>query len=557
MSTTGYRADPVASPLPPLDPEGLGGRALSRVRGMPLELWLLGGLIALAAVLRFTTIASQSLWTDEALTSYEMHLPFHGMLHVVTHVETTPPLYFVLVWGWSKVFGTGVVALRFISALAGVGIVPLAYASARELFSRWAGVIAAAFMTINPFLIWYSQEARSYSLLAMLSAASFLWFVRSLRAPTPRNLTLWTVSSALALMTHFFAGFLVAPEALWLLWANLATRRELAPVAAAAVALAAVQAAMLPFALADTSHGAGWIHQIPLNTRIAQVPLEFGVSALYRRATATDGYLGAAVLIALLLVLVAWRGAASDRRGAKIAGGIAAAVVLVPLLLGRAGPDYFLARNVIAALVPLAVVAAGVCAMHRARAAGALLAIAILALFGFGEYRVQTKTYLQKPDWRAVAQVIGPARGPTAILAAGGSTADPLKIYLHGIPWIEPRDAPMVVDQVVVVGSLTRTALASDAPAASVPGGAAAGSGTVAPPAVGFSIPRLTTPPGTVKVSRIRVHNFVIARYRLRRPWRVHVDEAGQLVDVQGRLAPRFFHRLPLWVLEVVQRTAR
>jgi mannosyltransferase len=141
VSTTNYPAS------------GLGERRPSAVAGartVGADIWILAALIVLAAVIRIVTIDNQSFWTDEALTAYEAGLPFGAMLHTVARVETTPPLYFVLIWVWAKLFGTGTVALRSLSAIAGVAIVPIAYASARELLSRRAGVLAAAFVVVNP-----------------------------------------------------------------------------------------------------------------------------------------------------------------------------------------------------------------------------------------------------------------------------------------------------------------------------------------------------------------------------------------------------------------------
>jgi hypothetical protein len=188
------------------------------VRRIPPDVWAVGALTLLAAVIRFATIASQSYWADEALTVYEVHLRFSAMLTTVANTETTPPLYFIIAWAWAHVLGTGEAALRSLSALAGIAVVPIAYLGGRDLVSRRAGVIAAAFAAFNPFLIWYSQEARAYMLLMTLTAASFLWFIRAEREPSRRNIVWWAVFSALALATHFFAGFLVAPEVLWLLW---------------------------------------------------------------------------------------------------------------------------------------------------------------------------------------------------------------------------------------------------------------------------------------------------------------------------------------------------
>src|SRR5260221_2222158 len=67
-------------------------------------------------------------------------------------------------------------------------------------------------------LLWYSQEARGYALLALLTAVAALYFVRALDGGRRRDFTAWGVASALALATHYFAIFPIALEAAWLLW---------------------------------------------------------------------------------------------------------------------------------------------------------------------------------------------------------------------------------------------------------------------------------------------------------------------------------------------------
>ena len=316
----------------------------------------------LAAVIRIVILDNQSLWADEALTAYEAGLPFGAMLHTVAHVETTPPLYFVVIWAWAKVFGTGAVALRSVSAIAGVAVVPIAYACARELASRRAGVIAAALVAVNPFMLWYSQEARAYMLLAALTGASFLFFARARRDPSRANLAWWAAFSAAAVMTHFFGGFLVAPEALWLLW----QRRTRATVIAVGI-VAAVQLAMLPFAVSDTSgsHGVGWIGRVSRVHRVAddrgRVGRQQPVSPDDQRRRAGAGR-GADHRGRLILTFGGERRA---RRGAVVAAAIAAFVFIVPLALGLVGQDYFLSRNEIPAFVPVVTVIAAACAAPR------------------------------------------------------------------------------------------------------------------------------------------------------------------------------------------------
>jgi uncharacterized membrane protein len=237
VSTSDFPAPPLSGPRLPK----LGGAV--RVRSIAPEAWIAAGIVVIAAAIRIIVINNQSFWWDEALTSYESTQPFGSMISTVLHVETTPPLYFVLIWVWAHVFGSGTIALRAVSTIAGIALVPIAYLCGKELVSRWAGVVAAALVALNPFMIWYSQEARAYMLLAALTGASFLWFLRARREPSRRNLVWWTVLSSLAVMTHFFAGFAIAPEAVWLLW----IWRRRAVLAAVAV-VAVVQVAMLPFA---------------------------------------------------------------------------------------------------------------------------------------------------------------------------------------------------------------------------------------------------------------------------------------------------------------------
>ncbi len=108
-----------------------------RAGGIPVEVWEYSAAIVLAgAALRFATIASQSYWYDEATTVRELHMSFGGLLHAVAHRESTPPLYYVLAWVWAKAFGTGEAGLRSLSALAGVGTIPVGRTMLLATWSR-------------------------------------------------------------------------------------------------------------------------------------------------------------------------------------------------------------------------------------------------------------------------------------------------------------------------------------------------------------------------------------------------------------------------------------
>jgi mannosyltransferase len=532
MSTSEYPAEPLA------------GRRLPRLRAraaagtISTDVWIVGLLFLVAAVIRFATIRSQSYWADESLTVYEAGLPFGAMINTVVHLETTPPLYFLLIWGWAKVFGTSEIALRSVSALAGLALVLIAYLCGRELISRWAGVIAAAFVTVNPFLIWYSQEARAYMLLAALCGASLLWFIRARQDPSRRNLTWWAVFSSLALMTHFFAGFVIAPEVLWLLWIH----RTRAVLIASAV-IAAAQAAMLPFAFIDSTHGVQWIALTQKYYRVGQVPLEFGLNTLYRQYSPTQGLIGGGLVLAIAVLLLAFGGDRRTRHGAAVAGTIAAVGVLLPLALTFVGQDYFLARNVIAAWLPLALVIAAACALPSTRPIGAGLAVGLIAIFVASDIQIQNNQYLQRPDWRRLAHTIGAAPVTRGILISGGTSADPLRIYLPRVTWVQPATRWAWIDEIDVVGTRRKQNLLVTGPTS-----IAVAEGRK-PKSAGASLPRSISPRGTRILTRFSYKDWVVAKWRLKHP--VWAD-----TTTLARMAPRFFRRTPTALLILLQPAA-
>ncbi len=120
--------------------------------------WPLLALTVLGAALRLSTLGLQSFWFDEAFTPvHVLHPSLSSTLSSVVHTENTPPLWYLIAWVDSRVLGTGAVALRLPSALAGIATVPVAWAIGRELASRRCAIACAALVAVNPVFVWYSQ----------------------------------------------------------------------------------------------------------------------------------------------------------------------------------------------------------------------------------------------------------------------------------------------------------------------------------------------------------------------------------------------------------------
>src|SRR3712207_6196961 len=129
------------------------------------------------------------------------------MLSATPNSESTPPLYYVLAWFWTQLFGTGEVGVRSLSALVGTATIPVAYAIGARAATPRAGLIAAALVAANPLLVWYSQEARTYALLVLLSALTVLALQRFADRESTARLAVWAALAAGAVAAHYFAMF--------------------------------------------------------------------------------------------------------------------------------------------------------------------------------------------------------------------------------------------------------------------------------------------------------------------------------------------------------------
>jgi mannosyltransferase len=191
--------------------------------------WLLVALMLIAFGLRVYRLDTQSLWSDEGLSLYRARLTLGENLSNVIVVppdvptrDTNPPLYFVALSGLRALTGESEYALRFLSVIMGVVTVPLLYVTGRRLFSPTAGLLTAVLGALSPLLVWYSQEARMYTSLVVLSLASVYTLLRAIE-PTAahplRRWLVWMLVTAAALYTHFTAFFLLPFEGLLILTA--------------------------------------------------------------------------------------------------------------------------------------------------------------------------------------------------------------------------------------------------------------------------------------------------------------------------------------------------
>jgi 4-amino-4-deoxy-L-arabinose transferase-like glycosyltransferase len=398
------------------------------------HLQALAAITVAGAALRFATLGVQSFWLDEAATVDLVRKGFGDMLSGVSAGESTPPLYYIVAWVWAKVFGTDEVALRSLSAVIGTATIPLAFALGRRVAGRTAGLVAAALCAFNPLLVWYSQEARSYALLVLLSGLTLLAMLDALERPDRRRLGLWALAATAALATHYFAGFLIAAEAAWLLYRSPARAR----VGGAAAVVAAAALALLPLALHQRSTGAAaFISASGIGRRLAQIPKQFAIG--YQGPLEVVLTVLAALLLAYGVLRLVASAAGPSRHRAFVLAVLGLAAIGAPLVLALIGPDYLLARNVLAAWLPLSIALAVGYAAPRAPREGLVAAAALCAIGLVVVIASATNEAYQRDNWRAAAKALGKPNQPRAIIVTPTSGRLPLLLYLHGAEPIPPQ----------------------------------------------------------------------------------------------------------------------
>jgi uncharacterized membrane protein len=194
------------------------------LRQRPTWHWLI--LIILVAVaLRLPYSGTPSLWFDEAVSYLTASLPLRDILGNVVK-DPHPPFYYLLLHGWLALVPDGDAWFRLLGTGCDLLLIPTVYGLGRRLLpGRRPALVAAAFVAISPFHVFYAHELRMYSLLMLLTSLAALLYLRARQSEEPRpqtgtsspetRRTQWarwaafTVVALLAIYTHLFTIFVL------------------------------------------------------------------------------------------------------------------------------------------------------------------------------------------------------------------------------------------------------------------------------------------------------------------------------------------------------------
>lgn len=362
-----------------------------------------------AAILRLLHLGAKSLWFDEPLTVALARISWPSFIRFWRDGEAAyQGAYFLLMRGWLRL-GDSEAWIRLPSALFAIASVPLIYILARRLAGDKAALAAAALLAFSPTDVYYSQEARGYTLTILLVLLSAWFFVRAVEENRERDWLLWTVFSALAVYSHFFAALVLVAQACSLFALKDAPWRRMIVHAALIVGLAAPG---LPFLFRGPP-----AHDPSLTPWPRATPKQLLHLALFL------GGSGEKLVLSAILWIAAVRAIWSERlerdtdafwRGTLL---ISWAIVPVALLaLISLAEPLFVQRYLIFCLPATVMLAGrGMVALPRRRVGlGLLIALCVFSLVNiFMGYRKP------REDWR----------GATAAVLASAAPGDAVVIY--------------------------------------------------------------------------------------------------------------------------------
>jgi mannosyltransferase len=408
-----------------------GSRAASGARVKLADRAALSVLVVVATALRLIHIGSQSYWGDEDATVRLMRQSlWHMFRYGIVTTEATPPLYYVIAAFWSRIFGTGEFALRSLSALVGVATVVVAYAIGVELRSRRGGLILAAFVSLSPLMVWYSQDARAYSLLIFLTSLALLFFAQALRTESSKSIWLWAFAAAAALTTHYFAIFVIAPEAVALLVFRKTRSRAIRPT----ILVAAIWIALLPLFLdqqSKTGH-TSWITYIGLTTRL-KIALQWFVTGRW------DYNFPLIIAAGLCVAIVGGIGLAARRLHERelVILGVGASGLVLPVVMALVGLDYVIDRYLVAIWIPFAVVLAATLASWKK--VGYVLAVPLCGLALAATLKTAVTPSLERSGWRQAAQELSVLPPHTLDIVYPDFEVNALKVYAPDLSVVTTR----------------------------------------------------------------------------------------------------------------------
>lgn len=168
--------------------------------------FILGIILVAGFLLRIYKLSSQSIWLDEAYSIYHSQQDF---IHAISFKDTSPALYYVLLHLWIKLTGTSAFSVRLLSVFFGTASVFIIYLLGAHIFNKKVGIYSALLVSFSPLHIYFSQEARTYSLFFALTLLSMYFYSKLNKVTSKWIIAGYLISTAFLIYSHLYALLIV------------------------------------------------------------------------------------------------------------------------------------------------------------------------------------------------------------------------------------------------------------------------------------------------------------------------------------------------------------
>ncbi len=376
-------------------------------------------------------LIKNSIRLDEAQSLWQTSHSVAGLLKVIAQ-DVHVPLYHLTLHGWQLLFGQSIETARLLSLLFFLATIPVVYLLARRILSvNWSLFVVVLF-SFSPFMNWYANEARMYTMLVFVASLSQLFFVRLIESRGKRGWLGYALTALVGIYTHYFFFFNLITQGIYF----LVTRKNFVKgTFLKFVGLASLLAvAFAPWFLYFRSLGSA-SNTSPNLQQPSSVDF-FNVFGQFSFGFQTDFMNTILASLWPILVIAALLYVKNGQHISKKVGYIltaAIAPVVLAFIISYAVTPFFVSRYMVACVPPLLIAAVWFVSHYRKSLYLAIASVMVAALIGASIQQYLSPATPVKEDFRSAAQFVGSnAKAGDIVVLSAPFTVYPFNYYYDG-----------------------------------------------------------------------------------------------------------------------------
>lgn len=149
-----------------------------------------------------------AIWFDESYTVGLMEQDFFSMCRIAAH-DVHPLLYYIMLKGFTFLFGNSIIVMRLFSVLGGISLSVLGFTHIRRDFGERTGIWYSFFCLALPVMFKYALQIRMYTWAPFFVTLTAIYAYRMvyISSSKKKSFLLFTLFSIAAAYTHYFALF--------------------------------------------------------------------------------------------------------------------------------------------------------------------------------------------------------------------------------------------------------------------------------------------------------------------------------------------------------------